>query len=133
MSVIWIAQEIIRTPFKNVAGLQSTLALPVHPMPLIILAYPFLQTSTLKETNGLLLQPLQALLLYIQVFHSLYSFTDDMTTRLLMNPLGMECYCRDGTLPSARWYCRLLCLCYCYMHSPGPRQPTCIAGMIKNR
>ena len=53
MSVIWIAQEIIRKQFKNVAGLQSTLALPVHPMPLITLAHPFLQIIHSKGNQGI--------------------------------------------------------------------------------
>ena len=77
-------QEIIRKQLKNLAGLQCTLALPVHPRPLITPAHLFLQMIHSKGNHWVVASTI-ASPTTVQVFDSLYSSIDDMTTRLLMN------------------------------------------------
>ena len=92
------AQAIIRNQFKKLAGLQSTLALPVHPRPLITPAHPFLQIIHSKGNHWIVASSI-ASPPTVQVFDSLYSSVDDMTTRLLMNLFGMNVTVEMGPCP----------------------------------
>ena len=86
MTSIWIlySRLYIRKQFKNLAGLQSTSALPVHPRPLITPAHPFLQMIHSKGNHWVVASTI-ASPTTVQVFDSLYSSIGDMTTKLLMN------------------------------------------------
>ena len=92
------AQEIIRKQFKNLTGLQSTLALAVHPRPLITPAHPFLQIIHSKGNHWIVASTVLSLPT-VQVFDSLYSSVDDMTTRLLTNLFGINVTVEIGLCP----------------------------------
>ena len=92
------AQEIIRKQFKNLTGLQSTLTLAVHPRPLITPAHPFLQIIHSKGNHWIVASTVLSLPT-VQVFDSLYSSVDDITTRLLTNLFGINVTVEMGPCP----------------------------------
>ena len=96
------AQEIIRMQFTKLTGLQSTLMLAVHPWPLITPAQSLLPIIHPKGIHWIVASTI-ASSLTVQVFDSLYSSVDDMTTRLLTNLFGVDvtvemgfCLLQDG-------------------------------------
>ena len=83
------AQEIVRKQCTDLTGLQSTLALALHPRPLITHTHSYLQIIHSKGNHWIVASTILSSPT-VQMFDSLYSSIDDVTTRLLANLFGIN-------------------------------------------
>ena len=92
------AQEIVRKQCTNLTELQSTLTLALHSRPLITPAHPHLQIIHSKG-NHLIVASTILSSPTVQMFDSLYSSIDDVTTRMLTSLFGIHVSVEMGTYP----------------------------------